>query len=138
VKAFCKQFAQQIASGQRKFMKFVLIGVGEEVDESQMEELDDMFEGSGLKDPDGNDIDLWDHKLAAEMRKIEEIFAEVVSEDTVVTATGKVLNQAGVVAKEYADGLPAMLRFKLPAGSTAFTIEFPGGSVTQDITEGLQ
>lgn len=138
VKKFCLNFAKEIASGRRKFIKLVLIGVGEEVDESQMEELDDMFEGSGIKDPDGNDLDLWDHKLAAEMRKIEEIFAEVVSEDAMVAASGRVTNQAGTLCKEYADGLPAMLRFKLPAGSTAFSIEFPGGSVTQDITEGLR
>ena len=137
VKAFCLQFANQIATGQRKFIKFVLIGVGEEVDESQMEDLDDMFEGSGLKDPEGNDIDLWDHKLAAEMRKIEEIFAEVVSKDAVVSNTGRILNQAGVVCKDYPDGLPAMLRFKLPQGSTGFSIEFPGGTVTQDISEAL-
>ncbi len=137
VKAYCLQFAQQVASGQRKFVKHVLLGVGEEVDQAQMEELDDMFEGSGLKDPAGNDIDLWDHMLAAEMRKVEEVFKEVVSADTLITASGRVVNQAGVSCKEYPDGLPAMLRFKMPAGSTAFTMEFPGGAVTQDISEGL-
>ena len=82
-------------------------------------------------------IDLWDHKLAAEMRKIEEIFAEVVSKDAVVSNTGRILNQAGVLCKDYPDGLPAMLRFKLPQGSTGFSIEFPGGTVTQDISEAL-
>lgn len=137
VKTYCLSFAKQVASGQRSFIKLVLIGVGEEVDESQMEELDDMFEGSGLKDPQGNDIDLWDHKLASEMRKIEEIFAEVVSEDAVVTASGRILDQAGKVCKEYTDGLPALLRFKLPGGTTSFTLEFPGGKVTQDLSEGL-
>ncbi len=137
VKQYCMQFAKQIASGQRSFAKLVLIGVGEEVDEGQMEELDDMFEGSGLKDPQGNPIDLWDHMLASEMRKIEEIFAEVVSEDAVVAASGRVLDGTGQVAKDYADGVPALLRFTLPAGSTAFTLEFPGGSVTQDLSEGL-
>jgi hypothetical protein len=137
VKKFCLQFGQQISAGQRHFIKLVLIGVGEEVDEGQMEELDDMFEGSGLKDPEGNDIDLWDHKLASEMKKIEEIFAEVVSENTIVAASGRALNNAGQVVKDYPDGVPALLRFTLPAGSTGFTLEFPGGSVTQDITEGL-
>lgn len=137
VKAYCLQFAKQIVSGQRKFVKLVLLGVGEEVDEAQMEELDDMFEGSGLKDPDGNDIDLWDHKLAAEMQKVEEIFAEVVSADAIVVESGRVTNQAGVLCRDYPDGLPALLRFRLPARSTAFTIAFPGGTVTQDITEGL-
>lgn len=134
VKAYCLQFAKEIATGKRKFIKLVLIGVGEQVDVSQMEELDDMFVGSGLKDPSGNEIDLWDHKLAAEMRKIEEIFAEVVSEDAKVAASGRVTNQAGKLCRDYTDGLPALLRFKLPAGSTSFTIEFPGGTITQDIT----
>ncbi len=137
VKAYCLQFAKEIASGKRAFVKLVLIGVGEEVREDQMEELDDMFEGSGLKDPHGNDIDLWDHKLAAEMRKIEEIFAEVVSADAVVVSSGRVLDGSGGVAKEYADGVPALLRFTLPAGTTSFTLEFPGGSATQDISEVL-
>ena len=87
--------------------------------------------------PAGNDIDLWDHKLAAEMRKIEEIFAEVVSEDATVAASGRVTNQAGVLCKNYPDGLPALLRFKMPPGSTGFTIDFPGGSITQDLTAPL-
>jgi hypothetical protein len=137
VKKFCLQFGQQIAAGKRHFIKLVLIGVGEEVDEGQMEELDDMFEGSGLKDPDGNDIDLWDHKLASEMKKIEEIFAEVVSENTIVAASGRILNNDSKVIRDFPDGVPALLRFSLPVGSTAFKLEFPGGSVTQDITEGL-
>ncbi|MGL6076684.1 MAG: VWA domain-containing protein [Fimbriiglobus sp.] len=137
VKTYCTQFAKQIASGQRKFIKFVLLGIGEEVDETQMEELDDMFEGSGIKDPAGEDIDLWDHKLVAEMRKVEEIFAEVVSADAIVLASARIVDQAGNMCKDFPDGMPAMLRFKMPKGSTAFTIDFPGGSVTQDITEGL-
>jgi hypothetical protein len=137
VKAYCMQFAQQISAGKRAFMKFVLIGVGEAVDESQMEELDDMFEGSGLKDQRGEDIDLWDHKLASEMKKLEEVFAEVVSKDTIVVDSGRIKDQSGQVAKEYPDGVPALLRFTLPANATAFTLEFPGGSVTQDISEVL-
>jgi len=138
VKKYCLEFAKQIASGKRSFIKLVLIGVGEEVDEGQMEELDDMFEGSGIKDPKGNEIDLWDHKLAGEMKKIEEIFAEVVSEDTIVATKATIKDQTGKIAKEFADGLPAILRFKLPKGSTFFTLDFPGGSVVQDLTEGLE
>jgi hypothetical protein len=137
VKHYCLQFARQIASGQRSFIKLVLLGVGEEVDESQMEELDDMFEGTGLKDPRGRSIDLWDHKLAREMRQLAEIFAEVVTEDLIVADSGKVLDSHGRVAKDYTDGLPALLRFRLPTGSTSFTLMLPGGNVTQDLSEGL-
>jgi hypothetical protein len=137
VKRYCFQFARQIASGQRAFIKLVLIGVGEEVDEQQLEELDDMFEGSGLKDPRGNAIDLWDHKLASEMRQLQEIFAEVVSEDLIVCNHARVLDDRGGVVKDYADGMPALLRFTLPSGTRSFTLTLPAGNVTQDLTEGL-
>lgn len=137
VKRYSLQFARQIAVGQRAFIKLVLIGIGEEVDERQMEELDDMFEGSELKDPKGHAIDLWDHKLASEMRELAEIFAEVVSEDIVVASSGRVLDANGRLVKDYANGLPALLRFTLPAGSRSFTLSIPDGNVTQDLTEAL-
>lgn len=138
VKQFCHGFARQIAAGQRSFIKLVLIGVGEEVDERQMEELDDMFDGSDLRDPKGDPIDLWDHKLASEMRQLQEIFAEVVTEDLIVADTGRVLDAAGRTVKDYATGLPALLRFTLPAGSTSFTLTLPNGRVTQDLREALE
>jgi hypothetical protein len=137
VKQYCLQLGQEMASGQRLFMKLVLIGVGSEVDEAQMEELDDMFEGSNLCTPKGKEIDIWDHKLAAGMQKLEEIFSEIVDEDTIVVESGKIVDNQGRVAKEYRDGVPAVLKFDLPAGSTGFTLEFPGGNVVQDISEVL-
>ena len=137
VKRYCLQFARQIAAGQRQFVKLVLIGVGEEVDEKQMEELDDMFEGTNLKDPKGNDIDLCDHKLASEMRQVEEIFAEVVSEDVIVAGHGRILDSQGRVIKDYPSGLPALLRFVLPAAARSFTLVVPQFQVTQDLSEAL-
>ncbi len=138
VKAFCRDFAAQIARGERRFVKLVLLGVGEEVDEGQMEELDDMFEDSGITDPRGNAIDLWDHKLASEMRSLHEIFAEVVSDQLVVAEWGKVFDSRGRIAHTFGDGLPARLRFTLPRGSIAFTLEFPGQKITQVITEAVE
>ncbi|MFO0796712.1 MAG: hypothetical protein U0804_04490 [Gemmataceae bacterium] len=136
VKDYCRAFARRVARGEQGFVKLVLLGVGEEVDEGQMEELDDMFEESELRDPAGNPIDLWDHKLASEMKSLHEIFAEVVSDNVVVADWGTVL-VGGRAVHSYADGLPARLRFTLPAGSTAFTLDFPGGRVTQDLRDGL-
>ncbi|QDU18398.1 vWA domain-containing protein [Urbifossiella limnaea] len=136
VKDYCRAFARRVARGEQGFVKLVLLGVGEEVDEGQMEELDDMFEESELRDPAGNPIDLWDHKLASEMKSLHEIFAEVVSDNVVVADWGTVL-VGGRAVHTYADGLPARLRFTLPAGSTAFTLDFPGGRVTQDLRDGL-
>ena len=135
VKGFCLQYAQNIKAGTVPFLKFVLLGVGAEVDEGQMEDLDDMFEGTGLTDAFGTPIDLWDHKLAADMKDLAEVFAELVSEKVRAADSGRVVNDKGVVCREYSDFVPALLRFTLPAGSRGFTLELPGGSVTQDISQ---
>ena len=137
VKDYSLQFARQIASGKRSFVKLVLLGVGDKVNAEQMEELDDMFEGSNLCDPRGRPIDLWDHKLAGEMRQLAEIFAEEVTEDLIVADHGRVLDDTGRTVRSYSDGVPALLRFTMPAESSAFTLELPGGKITQDIREGL-
>ncbi|MCS7046729.1 MAG: VWA domain-containing protein, partial [Gemmataceae bacterium] len=116
VKRFSTHLAQDIAAGRRKPVKFVLIGVGDHVNEDQMEQLDDLDTGT--------DVDLWDHKLAAHMRVLQEIFAEVVDKNARVADKGKVFDSEGRVAKNYTDtGVPALLRFTLPAGSTFFELE---------------
>lgn len=135
VKSYCTALGKQIATGQRGFFKLVLIGLGPEVDEGQMEELDDMFEGSGLQTSDGEDVDIWDHKLASEMQKLEEIFSEVVGKHTIVVPSGRVLDSNGKVAQEYSDGVPAVLEFNVPSNATGFTLEWPGGNVSQDFSE---
>ena len=134
IKKYCFSYAKEIYDRTKPFIKLLLIGVGDEVDDGQMDELDDMFEGTGIKDSFGQSIDLWDHQLASDMSKLEQVFKELVFEDTIVIGSGRIVERDGKVCKEYADGVPALLRFTLPAGAQSFTLEFPGGSVTQTIT----
>ncbi len=137
VKTYCVNFGRQIAAGQRKPCKFLLLGLGCEVDESQMEALSDMFEGSGLETPEGDEIDLWDHKFACEMQKLAEVFTEAVLENVTVVASGKIVDQKGRVARDFPNGVPAFLHFELPADAISFSLEFPGGSINQDISEAM-
>src|SRR5438270_1173650 len=58
VKSYSVQLARDVAAGRRHPLKFVLIGLGPTVNETQMTELDDLDSGT--------EVDLWDHKLAAE------------------------------------------------------------------------
>jgi hypothetical protein len=138
VQQYSLALAQQLASGRRGFLKFVLLGVGTEVDEGQMEALDDLDYG-GLKMPSGDPIDLWDHKLASEMQKIEEIFAEVVSDSVTLAPSADLLDSHGKPVRpigraSYNDGLPALIEFTMPADSSAFTLVLPGGKrVTQGV-----
>ena len=77
-----------------------------------MEELDDLDTGT--------DVDVWDHKIAAEMRALTEIFAEVVDENQIVAPQAALYDSAGRLAREFTDGMPAKVTFRVPAGSDWF------------------
>src|SRR5581483_9986688 len=128
VKRYSTQLAKDVASKKRRPLKFVLIGIGPNVNEGQMEELDDLDTGT--------DVDLWDHKLAAEMKQLQEIFAEVVDKNARVADNGKILDPQGRVVKNYSDtGLPAYLEFEMPAGSAYFTLEVNGQRLHQPLSD---
>ena len=63
VKEYSTWLAREVSAKRRNPLKFVLIGVGPAVNEQQMEELDDLDTGT--------EVDLCDHKLAAEMRVLQ-------------------------------------------------------------------
>jgi hypothetical protein len=131
VKEYSARLARDIAARRRNPLKFVLIGVGPSVNETQMEELDDLDTGTP--------IDLWDHKLAAEMRVLQEIFAEVVDKNARVADNGRILDARGRVVRDFADtGLPAYLEFEVPAGSDYFTLEVNGARVNQVLSDRAQ
>jgi hypothetical protein len=131
VRQYSLQIGKEINQGKRQFTKFVLIGLGPHVDESQMEELDDM-DMENLTDSKGDEIDLWDHKLASSMTKLEEIFAEVVSSEMILAPSATITDSSGNPVKpigraSYADGLPALLEFTMPGTSSTFKITLPDG-----------
>lgn len=133
VKQYTLDLAKEIAAGQRNATKLVLIGVGTEVDVGQLEALDDLDYG-GLIGQDGQPVDLWDYKLAAEMQKVEEIFAEVVSSDTILAPSATIVDDRGRPVQplnraSYNDGLPALIEFVVPAGATSFQLTLPSGAV---------
>jgi hypothetical protein len=128
VKEYSVRLARDVAARRRNPLKFVLIGIGAEINESQMEELDDLDAGV--------DVDLWDHKLAAEMRMLQEIFAEVVDKNSRVADNGRILDPQGRVVRDYSDsGLPAFLEFEMPAGATHFVLDVNGVQVRQPLSD---
>ena len=108
-----------------------------------LEELDDLDEDEVygcIKDSVGDIIDLWDHKLASNMKSLEEIFAEVVSRNMIVAPSAEIVDNSGnpvtpLDRNSYSDGLPALLQFKVAQGSQSFSIKLPDGTqITQPIT----
>jgi hypothetical protein len=128
VKRYSTQLARDVAARRRNPLKFVLIGVGPSVDERQMEELDDLDTGTP--------IDLWDHKLAAEMRMLQEIFAEVVDKNARISDHGRILDPQGKVVKDYSDtGMSGYLEFEMPAGAEYFTLEVNNNRIHQGLSD---
>src|SRR5262249_32982584 len=95
VKHYSTQLAKDVSLKRRRPVKFVLIGVGPNVNEGQMEELDDLETGT--------DVDLWDHKIASEMRMLQEIFAEVVDKNARIADKARVLDPQGKLVKDFSD-----------------------------------
>ncbi|MBI2805729.1 MAG: VWA domain-containing protein [Planctomycetes bacterium] len=130
VKLYTKWLAKEIAGNRRNPVKFVLIGLGADANERQLEELDDLETGT--------EIDLWDHKMASEMRQLQDIFAEVVDRNARVAETGKILDPQGRVIRDFSDtGLPALLRFVMPAGAQYFTLEVNGQRIHQPLADNV-
>ena len=127
IKKYTTQAAQEIAAGKRHDLKLVMIGVGHKIDEAQMVGLDDLDTGT--------EVDLWDHKIAANMQQLAEVFTEVVDENVIVAPQGLIRDSSGSIVKDYRDtGVPALLEFILPGGTTSFTLEIGDQTVTQPLT----
>lgn len=101
-----------------------------------LEDLDDLDEDpeyGSVKDANGDIIDIWDHKLAATMKSLEEIFAEVVSRHMTVSPSADIADSHGNPVKpvdrdSYSDGLPALIEFTMPRDSSSFTLTLPNGN----------
>ena len=125
VKWYTKKLCREIAAGTRNPVKCVLIGVGDQINEKQMEELDDLDSGT--------DVDVWDHKIAADMRGVVEIFAEVVSENVIVAPTARIYDNTGAVVQNFTDGMTARVTFRMPSSSDFFELEVGDQRIRQSV-----
>src|SRR5262245_38302733 len=127
VKAYSAQVAKEIAAGRLTRLNFVLVGVGEQVDEEQMEEIcHEEYPGVGH---------LWCHRIADRMEEMAELVAVLVDETMTVAAGGTIYDDRGNVLQVYEARLPAVLEFKVPEGCASFTLEVAGQRFTQPLPE---
>ena len=125
VKNYTKELALEIAVGKRNYLKLILIGIGNDVDRYQLQELDDF--DTGL------DIDIWDYKIAGEMTSLSQIFAEVVNENQIIAENGAIYDDAGNCVKSYPKGLPAKVDFVMRDDSQWFELEVGNQRIRQAV-----
>ena len=129
VKARAMEVGQEIVSGKRGQCKFVIVGLGEEVDEEQLEVLDDMFDGTEVGE---QGVDLWDCKLADNINELQEVWDEV---DFGITLPGyaRIVDEQGQELQVYADAIPQRMEFNVPAETKFVTVEIAGQTIKQPL-----
>jgi hypothetical protein len=127
VEALTERLAQQITRGQLPRINFVLVGVGSDIDEAQLERISHA-EHAGI----GH---LWCHRTAKEIKNVAELVAVLVDETMTVAAGGTIYDDRGKIMKEYEGRLPAVLEFTVPEGCKSFTLEVGGQRYTQPLPE---
>lgn len=121
------EIASDIARGRLPRMNFVLVGVGDQIDEHQMEEIAHI-EHPGI----GH---LWCHRVAAEMKELPELVAVLVDETMTVAAGGTIYDDDGNVLKVYEGRLPAVLEFEIGDHAKSFVLEVNGQRFEQPLPD---
>jgi hypothetical protein len=127
VRAYAAQMAKEIAAGRLAPLSVVLVGVGENVDEDQMEAL-------CHADYEGTDH-MWCHRIADRMEEMADLVAVLVDGTMTVADSGAVLDAQGALIKRYEGRLPAVLEFDVPAGCTGFILEVNGQRFPQALPD---
>ncbi|MEQ8236455.1 MAG: hypothetical protein ABRQ23_06755 [Syntrophomonadaceae bacterium] len=126
VKEYTAVLAQDILNGQRSQLKFVLVGVSDEIDEAQWRLLDKL---------DGqNFANIWDQMIVTDFQDMIKIFNEVLRNTQIVAQQGTLLDDSGKLLKKYPDGMPSQVVFSMPASASGFKIEMDWRHISQPIS----
>ena len=127
VKQYSQQIAEEIQAGKLIPLNFVLVGVGSDVDEEQMESICHA-EYAGIEH-------MWCHRVAEEMDEIAQLVAVLVDESMTIASSGRLLDHRDQVLKVYEGRIPAVLEFEVPEGCPHFVLEINGERYQQAIPE---
>ena len=125
VKHYTTKLAKNIATNTNKLVKCILIGVGDEIDSKQMLDSDNL-------NTDTNQ-DIWDYKIAANLRNLVEVFAELVDENQIVAPLASIYDSNGQLVKKFTDGLPAKVQVDFPVNTKQFELEIMEQRIKQTL-----
>lgn len=127
VKEALAEVAEGIAGGRIKPINFLIVGVGSNVDEKQLERLShEEYEGVGH---------LVCHRIAEEVSDLVEVASVLVNESMTFAQEGKLYDDKGNLIRQWTKGLPAAFEFDVPEGCTSIELEVNGKKYAQKLPD---
>jgi len=126
--AYTKQLAQAIIDGKFPRANLVIVGVGSEIDEDQLELLEEAT-------PEGyTGRDIWCHAEAESVDDLPELVAHLLDANIPAFWGGAVIkNEQGKIVQAWEDMVPAVIEFELPANARSFTLQVGSEKYTQSL-----
>jgi hypothetical protein len=118
VKQYSLELGSQMYDNRCPPLKLIIVGIGDESDETQLAELDEINKQIF--------INLWDHMQVDDLQDVLAIFSEVVRENRIIAPGGTIYDGDGNVLKQYPAGMPTRVSFAVPVKSSCFEIESNG------------
>lgn len=126
LKKYTLDLAKQIVNNQHNMVKCVLIGVGDDVDENSLLELDNLSSETF--------INIWDHMSVDNLPEVLKIFTEVIRNSQIIAGTSTIYDAQGNTIKNFPGGLPSTVVFSMPISSPWFELQFSNQRIRQLVT----
>ncbi|MEA4925195.1 MAG: hypothetical protein VB084_07755 [Syntrophomonadaceae bacterium] len=126
LKKYTTDLAREIMNNRHNLVKCILVGVGDEIRETTLLELEAVASATC--------IGIWDYMMVNDLREVLQIFTEVISSSQIVASSAKIYDDQGNEVKAYSGGLPATVAFSMPSTSRWFELEIGNQRTRQLIT----
>ena len=118
LKQYTDRLAEDIASGRHNFVKCILVGIGEEINEANLQAL--------ITPNPHNYVKIWNYLIISDLEEMLKMFADIISEEQLVAEYGTIYDAHGNILKEYPHGIPNRVVFSMPSSSPWFELDLPG------------
>lgn len=125
ISRYSKILTSEIVAQKRKKLKIILLLVGEEVPDSLSSQLASLNAD--------NDCGLWDFKVSAELRSLEELFLQINSNSNIVADTVLINDEYNNILREYKNIVPTQVEFNMSVESDCFSITMGDQVIQQKI-----